>query len=192
MRSPRFRFRLVFAALFMASCAGQPDHFYALSTLPSAARPPATGYATHVILSVSVPAVVDRQPMVLSTAGDRVSILEHERWAAPLSELVAGTLARDIEQRRTDVLVGDRGFDQPSDPAIKIKVDLVQLSARREGSATLEAHWRIIDAAAHIDEIGGEVFTAPVASDDYADVARAFSTCLSALADRLAEKLPAR
>jgi uncharacterized lipoprotein YmbA len=130
--------------------------------------------------------------MVIDASGERVLILEHERWAGPLSDLVAQTLARDIEQRRSDLLVGDKGFDQAGAVPIKIKVEVVQLSARKEGGATLEAHWHIVDAATKTDEIGGAVFGAPLNGEQYAAVARAFSMCLSSLADRLVEKLPVR
>jgi uncharacterized protein len=177
-------------AASLASCAGQPDHFYSLSTLPGTVPAPAASYATHVILAVSLPALVDRRQMVLGTSRDQVAILEHERWAAPLSELAATTLARDIEQRRADVLVGDRGFDRAGVPPVRVRVDIVQMSARKGGNATLEAHWRIVDPAAQSDQVGGESFEAPIAGEDYAAVASAFSTALGALADRLVAKLP--
>jgi uncharacterized lipoprotein YmbA len=108
-----------------------------------------------------------------------------------LSELVAQTLARDIEQRRPDALVADPSFDQAGARAVQVRVDIVQMAARSGGEATLEAHWRIVDAAA-ADEIGGEVFATPLGTADYADVARAFSADLGLLADRLAGKLPSR
>jgi uncharacterized lipoprotein YmbA len=144
MSSTRYALGAALAA-FLMSCAGQADHFYALTTLPESMRAPGTAYTTHVILNVSIPTLVDRRQMVVSTSGDQVLVLEHERWAAPMSELLAQTLARDLEQRRADVLVGDRGFDQSGVPSIKIKVDVVQLTVRRGGRATLEAHWRIVD-----------------------------------------------
>jgi uncharacterized protein len=190
MRPLRYSASAGLAAL-LVSCAGQPDHFYALTTLPDTARAPATAFTAHVILSLSIPSVMDRRQMVMNTSGDQVLILEHERWAAPMSELVAQTLARDIEQRRADVLVGDRGFDQSSVPPIRVKVDVVQMTARKGGRAELEAHWRIVDAAAKTDEIGGAILSAPLEGEDYAAVARAFSSLLSSLADRLVEKLPA-
>ncbi len=49
-----------------------------------------------------------------------------------------------------------------------------------------------MDASAKVDEIGGGLFSAPLAGEEYAAVARGFSECLSSLADRLVEKLPAR
>ena len=195
MKADRPAVRVIVCALagtaMLAACASQPDRFYTLSALPDTSPAPRSAPATQVILSISIPAVVDRSAMVLTTSGDQVSILEHERWAAPLSDLLAQTLAGDIERRRADVLVAERGFGSGPAP-VKIRIDVAQLSARAPGSATLEAHWRIVDAQSKSDEVGGEVFTAPVAGGDYAAVARAFSVAVSSLADRLVEKLPAR
>jgi uncharacterized protein len=175
-------------AVTLASCAGQPDHFYALNAMPEATRPPAAEFGTHVVLNVSIPSLVDRRQMTVDASGDKILILEHERWAAPLPDLVNQTLARDIEQRRADVLVADRSFDQPDAKPVAVNVAIVRMSARQGGQATLEARWRIADPASQT--IGGETFTAPVEGDGYAAIARAFSTCLAALADRLVEKLP--
>jgi uncharacterized lipoprotein YmbA len=179
------------AAAILAGCAGQQDHFYALTTLPENAPAATSSFTTHVMLTISLPPVVDRRQMVIATSADQLLVLEHERWAAPLSDLVVQTLGRDLEQRRADVLVADRGFDQPSLIPVKIRVDIVRMSVRAGGQATLEAHWRVVDARRNTDEVGGETFTSPVAGGDYAAVARAFSNDLSSLADRLAAKIPA-
>jgi uncharacterized lipoprotein YmbA len=180
------------AAAIVAACAAQQDHFYALTTLPENARAAtAAAFTTHVMLTISLPPVVDRRQLVIATSSDQLLVLEHERWAAPLSDLVLQTLGRDLEQRRGDVLVADRGFDQPSLAPLKIRVDIVRMSVRAGGQATLQAHWRVVDAQRNTDEIGGETFESPVAGEDYAAVARAFSNDLSSLADRLAAKIPA-
>jgi uncharacterized lipoprotein YmbA len=179
------------AAAILAGCAGPRDHFYALTPLPENARAETAAFTTHVILTLSLPPMVDRRQMVIATSGDQLLVLEHERWAAPLSELVVQTLGRDLEQRRADVLVADRSFDQPSLMPVKIRVDIVRMSVRAGGQATLEAHWRVVDAHRNTDEIGGETFESPVGGVDYAAVARAFSNDLSSLADRLAAKIPA-
>ena len=179
------------AAAILAACAGQQDHFYALTTLPENAPAATAAFTTHVMLTISLPPLVDRRQMVIATSADQLLVLEHERWAAPLSDLVMQTLGRDLEQRRADVLVADRGFDQPSLIPVKIRVDIVRMSVRAGAQATLEAHWRVVDARRNTDEVGGETFTSPVAGGDYAAVARAFSNDLSSLADRLAAKIPA-
>ena len=128
---------LAACAILLASCAAHPDRFYGLSTLPGAALPPAAGYATRILLSTSIPSVVDRRELIVDAPGDQVLVLEHERWAAPLSDLVNQTLARDIEQRRADVLVADRAFDRAGIKPVRIRVEIVQMSARRGGQATL-------------------------------------------------------
>jgi hypothetical protein len=174
----------------LTGCAGPRDHFYALNTLPENARATTAVFTTHVMLTVSLPPVVDRRQMVIATSADQLLVLEHERWAAPLSDLVVQTLGRDVEQRRADVLVADRGFDQPSLIPVRIRVDIVRMSARAGGQAAVEAHWRVVDARRNTDEVGGETFESPVADGDYAAVARAFSNDLSSLADRLAAKIP--
>jgi uncharacterized protein len=173
----------------LAACASQSDRFYTLTPMPDSPPAPRSASTTQVVLSISVPAVVDRRAMVLDTPGNQVTILEHERWAAPISDLIAQTLAGDIERRRPDVLVAVRGLGSP---AMKIRIDIAELSARAVGNATLEAHWRIADAESKTDLVGSEIFTVPVASGDYAAVAHAFSVAVSSLADRLAEKLPER
>jgi uncharacterized protein len=183
---------LAVCAVTVAACAGQPDHFYTLSIMPQSPHAPAAGFATHVVLSVSIPSLVERRQMTLETSADQIVVAEHERWAAPLSDLVTETLARDIERRRADVLVAaDRGFDQPGVKPVRIKIDVVRMSARRGAQATLEAHWRIVDPASQADLLGGETFTASIEGEDYAAIARAFSACLASLAERLVEKLPA-
>jgi uncharacterized lipoprotein YmbA len=190
LRARRLSAACLVAASLLAGCAGPRDHFYALATLPENTGAPASAFSTHVMLAVSLPPSIDRRQMVIATSSNQLLVLEHERWAAPLSDLVAQTLGRDLEQRRADVLVADRSFDQPGLVPVKLRVDIVRMSARAGGQATLEAHWRVTDARRNTDEIGGETFESPVAADDYAAVARAFSKDLGALAERLAAKIP--
>jgi uncharacterized lipoprotein YmbA len=175
--------------LLSACAAVRPDHYYILSSQPQGAREARTTPATQVILRVSLPSLVDRAEMVLNTA-DGVIVLEHERWAAPLTDLVAQTLAEDIERRRADLLVAGQGVIHPGETAIKVTVDLVQVTVRRGEHASIDAHWRILDARTAKDVVGGEVFSAPLARDGYAAVVQGLSDCLGLLADRLMAQLP--
>jgi len=172
--------------LALCGCAGQADHFYTLNRMPEAAR--AAGAPTiHVRLQVTIPSLLDRNEMVLQTNRNGIVILDHERWAAPLADQVSDTLARDIEGRRSDIFVGDRGFDRAAAPPVLLKVDIVRMSAQRGGQASIEAHWRIVDTSAGVDELGGGSFEAAVTRDEYSAVAQAFSQTLSDLAERLAQ-----
>jgi uncharacterized lipoprotein YmbA len=134
---------------------------------------------------------MDRNEMVLSTSRNGIVILDHERWAAPLADQVSQTLARDIEGRRPDVFVGDRGFDRAASPPVMLKVDIVRMSAQRAGQALIEAHWRIVDSSASVDQLGSGSFEAAI-GDGYAAVAQAYSQTLSDLAERLAQEVRRR
>ena len=171
--------------LLSACVSSRPDHFYILSELPqatSAAKPAPTLQAS---LKVTLPALVDRPEMLLNTSADGVIVLEHERWAAPLDDLVTQTLARDLEQRRPDMLVAARDLDRSRGTAIKITVDIVQMTVRKGGQAAIAAQWRILDPRAGTEIVGADKFSAALGQDGYAAVAKSLSECLALLADRL-------
>ena len=174
------------AALLAAACAGSPDHFYTLTPLPEATGGPPTAPAVQLLLNVTIPELMDRSEMVLSTSSNGISILEHERWALSLSEHVSQTLARDIERRRPDILVANRGFDHAGTRQVSMTVDIVRLSVHRGGQASLEARWHLVDASAGTDELGSAALSEPLGSNDYSAIAQAYSQALSALADKLA------
>jgi uncharacterized protein len=186
--------RLLLPALctmsLLGACASrQPDQFYILSVQPQGVTEARTTPATQVTLKLTLPSLVDRPEMILNTSTDGVTVLEHERWAAPPADLVTQTLARDIERRRRDVLVADSGTDRSSGTAIRIMVDVVQMTVRRGDRASIEAHWRILDPHSAKTVIGGDVFSAPLGQEGYAAVAQALSDCLGLLADRLVAQM---
>ena len=174
-----------FVSLLCACVASRPDHFYVLTAQPQSVDEAKATPATQVSLRVTLPSLVDRSEMILNTSANGVLVLEHERWAAPLADLATQTLARDLELRRSDMLVAGQSTGRPGDAAVKVTVDLVQVSVRRGARASIEAHWRISDPRAGGDVVGSEVFSAALAQDDYAAVPQALSACLGLLADRL-------
>jgi uncharacterized protein len=176
--------------ILLSACASHPDHFYVLSTQPAGAGQPRTSPVAPAALKVTLPFVVDRLEMVLNTSANDVIVQEHERWAAPLSDLVTQTLARDLERRRSDLLVADSSAGRPGGSVLKINVDVVQLTVHKDRQASIEAHWRILDPHTGNEAVGGAVFTAPLGQNDYAAVAQALSQCLGQLADRLVAALP--
>jgi len=178
-----------FLGLLGACATSHPDHFYILSVQPQGAIEARTAPAAQVSLRVTLPSLVDRSEMTLNTSTNGVVVLEHERWAAPLADLAAQTLARDLELRRSDLLVTTQGADRAGAAVVKMTVDLVQISIRRGEQASVEAHWRISDPRNGGDVVGSGVFSAPVAQDGDAAVPQALSACLGLLADRLGQQM---
>jgi uncharacterized lipoprotein YmbA len=186
--NPRMYRGVLCVVVLLAACASERDHFYTLGPLPSAGRGALSTPVIHVVLGVTIPSLVDRSEMVIQTADHGIRVLDHQRWGEPFADQVSQTLARDLEQRRSDVLIGGRGFDQPGAAPVKIKVDIVRMSARMGGQATIEAHWRVENGTT--DVIGGDSFSANIGSGGYAQVAVAYSEALSRLAEKLATLLP--
>jgi uncharacterized lipoprotein YmbA len=175
--------------LLCACASSRPDHFYILSAQPTVAVQAPAIPSTPVTLKVTLPILVDRPEMILNTSAEGVLVLEHERWAAPLADLVVQTLGQDIERRRGDLLVGVQGTARLAGPTVKITVDVVQMTARRGNRVSIETHWRIVDARKPSEVAGSDIFSAPLGQDGYAGIAQAMSDCLSHLADRLVTQI---
>jgi uncharacterized lipoprotein YmbA len=177
-------------AVTLCGCAlNRPDHFYVLDSGSSRTLDARTTFASQVTLRVTLPDLVDRNEMVLVDP-DGVEILEHERWAAPLVDQVAGVLGQDIETRREDVIMASRHIAQPGAPSTIIAVEVVQLYLQKGAGVRLEARWRLQGPEAGKVSQGRETFTAPVADTNYASFTRAIDDCLGLLADKLVADLP--
>ena len=176
--------------LYLTGCASMhPDRFYALDPEPAGTKAALPDAATAVSLKITVPSLVDRNELVLRN-GSAVTVLEHERWAAPLADQVAVVLGQNIEQRRPDLMISSRRLSQPGGARIAVSADIVELSASRSGGVSMEVRWRI-DRLGNTQAIAGrEIFRQPAAGNDYAQVVRAVSHCIAQLADRLAQQLP--
>jgi uncharacterized lipoprotein YmbA len=176
--------------LLCACATSRPDHFYILSPEPPSGGPASTSRSTLATIKVSLPSLVDRAEIVLNTSSDAVSVPEHERWGAPLVDLVSQTLAQDIERRRGDVLVAGVGLGVTQASPIKMTVNIVQVWMRRGEPARIEVQWRIRGPQPGKESSGTEAFSAPLGADGYAAVAQAWSACVALLADRLAGQIP--
>jgi len=176
--------------ILLGGCAlSRPDHFYVLDCEGQKTPDARTEFAAEVTLRVTVPPLVDRNEMVMM-GGDGVRILEHERWAAPLSDQVAAVLGQDIEARREDVIMASRRIAKPALPNTTISVDVVRLELRQGSGVQLEARWRLENGQDGKLSQGRETFTAASADGSILGITHAIDTCLGLLADRLIAGLP--
>jgi uncharacterized lipoprotein YmbA len=178
------------ALLSLAACASiHADRFYALEPKPAgtATLPPAG--AAAVSLKVTVPSLVDRNELVLRQ-GSGVTVLEHERWAAPLADQIVIVLGQDLEQRRPELMISSRHPSQAGGPMIALSADIVEISATRGGAVSMEVRWRIERAGSPAGISGRERFRQAASGNDYAQVVHAISDCVAQLADRLVQQLP--
>jgi uncharacterized lipoprotein YmbA len=81
--------------ILMAGCASTPAaRYYTLSATPTSS---ATASDLSVLVGpVSVPAVVDRPQIVVTTGQNQVQPEEFNRWAAPLQDTIARVVAENL------------------------------------------------------------------------------------------------
>lgn len=140
--------RLILAAVLalgLAACASSPVRFYTL-VAPSAepATPSDTGSGKSLsfeLAAIRIPAQVDQPQLVVREGGQRVAVLESDRWIAPLADEVhaalAGALVRDLPG---EDLTGVAGA---TPAALHIRVDLRRFDSLPGASATIEAAWSL-------------------------------------------------
>jgi len=132
-------------ALLQGACASAPVRFYTLVN-PSAEPPTAASAVGGKPLSfelspVRVPAQVDQPQLVVREGGQRLAVLDSDRWIAPLGDEIhaalAGALVRDLPG---EDLTGVTG----ATPAmLHIRVDLRQFDSAPGSYATIEAAWSV-------------------------------------------------
>ncbi|MCC6849242.1 MAG: membrane integrity-associated transporter subunit PqiC [Deltaproteobacteria bacterium] len=98
MTIPRSRLALLalLAAGVGACGATRPARFYTLEAVATSdGAAPATPYGV-VVGPVTIPPALDRPQLVVQVAPNRVDIDEFNRWAAPLPEAIAATVAANL------------------------------------------------------------------------------------------------
>ncbi len=88
-------------ALLLAGCGSPATHYFTLSAVSPESSPRAMACpgppiaVQHVLL----PAMLDRQSMVLAAGPNELKISSQNRWAAPLDDMIGRVLADDLRQR---------------------------------------------------------------------------------------------
>jgi uncharacterized lipoprotein YmbA len=178
------------ALLLLAACmTGRPDRFYVLNPQPAAIGEPRSQFDRQVILSVTIPSLLDRGEMVITTSSG-VAVMDHERWGAPLADLISASLSQDIERRRGDVVVLPKIANKAGIPIVRVAVEIDSVTARLGDHLNIETHWRVTDAGTGKETVGRDAFASQRQTQSYAEVAAALSECVAQLADRLAGVIP--
>jgi hypothetical protein len=176
--------------LVLTGCLSrQHDRFYVLSPLPAAVEPSRSQFDRQVTLRVTIPSMLDRGEIVIGSPGG-ISVMDHERWGAPLADMVNATLGQDIERRRSDIVVLPTSADKAGIPVTRIIVEIDQVNARLADHLSIETHWRVVDVRSGKETLGRDTFVSPQQPQSYTEFAAAMSACIGLLADRLVAEIP--
>jgi len=176
-------------AVLAAGCATPTSRFYTLSTTPAPAGTP-VAYSVAVG-PVTIPAVIDRPQIVVSTSPNQVQLDEFNRWAAPLqsniARVVADNLASILGTARVSL------FPQTMSAAAdyRVAIQVQRFDTAPGNAASLEALWTITRTKDGAAQTGRTSVRESSPSGGYDGVAAAHSRALARLSRDIADAIQA-
>ena len=174
-----------------AGCASTPpSRFYTLS----ATATPSTAAASSLMIvvgPVSVPAVVDRLEIVVSSGSNELKLDEFNRWASPLqdnlSRVIAENLVAILGTRRVTL------FPQmPSTTAqYRVAIEVHRFESAIGTSTTLDAVWTVRRTTDGGAETGRTAVRESVRDNSYDALAAAHSLAVARLSQDIADAVRA-
>lgn len=127
----------------LGACAAQPVHYYTLLPPAQSHVEPSPAHFRLEILPIELAAQVDRDELIVNEGGERLAVLDNERWAAPLTDEIHAALAEHLARR-----LGARGLGSELGHANDLPTLRVKLAVRRFESvpgqyALIEADWSL-------------------------------------------------
>jgi uncharacterized lipoprotein YmbA len=187
-RSPHL-LSIALVALSAAGCRSATSRFY---TLESTATPDAGPLASYgiVVGPVSVPASVDRPEFVVQVAPNRIVVDEFNRWAAPLDDSIARTVAGDLAA----LLGTPRVATAPLanfDPAFRVTINVQRFDSIPGQEVLLEAVWVVRKAKGGATRSGRTVAREAVQDKSFDALAAAHSRALATVSGDIAAAIRA-
>ena len=182
---------LAAAACFAACGTSPPTRFYTLNPVAPHVHPQSSASAPIKVDAVHVPAILDRESMVLGEAGNQLKISSQNRWGADFSEMARRVLTQDLRDRLPEGMVVSPQAPAPEN-ARGLVIDILNFSPNSDGQVLLDADWvllqgnparSVLQHTVHLDGHG-----AMTAEGEAATMSR----LLGQLADQIAAQLNSR
>ncbi|MDG2305713.1 MAG: PqiC family protein [Candidatus Binatia bacterium] len=184
------RLSLLSAVALALACSSPTSRFYTLApTVPA-------DLSAHAALAIGVgpveiPSAVDRPQFVLQVAPNRVTLHEYHRWAAPLGEAIAQTVAADLS-----ALLGTPDVVPLPAPGfrydLRVTLDVQRFESVPDQRVEIDAVWSVHDSADPAGMRSGRtVAQEPVEGRDVEALAAAHSRALGQLSRRIAQAIQA-
>jgi uncharacterized protein len=175
----------IFAGL-AAGCASSPvTRFY---TLSAANAPAATSSNLSVVVGhVSVPAVVDRPQIVVTTGPNQVRPEEFNRWAAPLQNSIGRVIAENLVAMLGTPRVVLFSQTLGADVDYRAAIEVQRFESAPGEATTLDAVWTVSRIKDGKSQTGRTTVREPVQEKGYDALAAAHSRALARLTRDIAD-----
>ncbi|MEP6874355.1 MAG: PqiC family protein [Burkholderiales bacterium] len=176
------------AALGLATACSTPSfHFYTLSAASVPAAP-----ATNLVVAlgpVTVPAVVDRPEMVVSTGANQVMLDDIHRWASPLPDNVARVMAEDLALMLGSPRVIQFGQALAPQTDYRVTVDFRSFDSVLGDKASVDAIWTIHRTKDRKLQTGHTAVRENVVDPSYQGLAGAHSRAVAKISQDIADAI---
>ena len=165
----------------------QPFRYY---TLRVAVEPAAVASTLVIALGpVTVPAVVDRPEIVVSTGRNELKLDDFNRWASPLQDNLFRVIADDLS-----TLLGSPRvirFPQPlaADPDYRVAIEVRSFESNLGESAAIDAVWTIRRMKDRKTQTGQTSVRERIADPGYEALAGAHSRAAAKLSQDIADAI---
>jgi len=135
----------VLGAAVLAACSSAPLHYYTLIPAPDSAQAESAAPSANFqfeLMPIGVPAQDDVPQLVVRQGGQSVTLLNGERWAAPLADEVRGALVVELA-RRTHAQDISGTAPTHGKAVLRIKVDLRRFDSSPGNYAQIDATWTV-------------------------------------------------
>lgn len=185
------RFVSLLSLALLAGCGTSPaSRFYVLQSTARPGDAGATAPLAVLVGPVAIPGSVDRPQLVVQLAPNRVEVDEFHRWAAPLDDAIARTVAGDLS-----ALLGtpDVATAPMADfrPAYRVTIDVQRFESALGEGALLDAVWTVQAARGDANRSGRTLAREPVAGAGFEELAAAHSRALGRLSEDVAAAIRA-
>jgi len=179
-------------ALGAGACLLEPhpstSRYYTLSPEVAPAEAGRATLPSFGLGPLTLPPYLDRSEVVTRVGRDQLSYSGNDRWAAPLPELLARTLAEDLRLLLPAGEVVAWPWSRSSPPDLSASVDFLRFEAESGGSVVLVARWTLQPGGGGPALATGETrFHEPSTTEDGAASAAALSRGLAAVARDVAQ-----
>lgn len=177
------------ALAFSACSASPPSRFYTLDSTATADGSPPVSFGV-MVRPAAIPAAVDRPQFVVQVAPNRVEIEEFNRWAAPLGDSIARTVAGDLA-----ILLGTPDVATTPlanfKPAFSVTIDVQRFESVLGQEVVLDAVWAVRKDAGDQVRAGRTIAREAAPGDTYDALAAAHSRALARLSADIAAAIRA-
>ena len=169
-----------------------PPRAYLLSAVPPSSASPPLADVVVGVGPVSIPAYLDRSPMVVRAGADEVRLAGEHRWAEPLRDAVPRILAENLSALIPTDAVAVFPWRTPWTVQYRVAVDILRFDGALGGLSVLDARWRLLDGtgkqlvlrAVHLQETATET--------TYSALVSAHSRLLAQLSQDIAAEIRSR